>query len=238
MLGVATLTLGSSTAMAIRTQTQYSNPSVALGGKISAISGFSYGVRQCLPSGFLSSSLGIQICNLFLSSKQVPSLSSFTTAVAAVESDQLSSSGSSNQDEATKCHFVVANAKFMLDEEEHFQEVLFERRRLYSERNIERDFWLVVEPKFLDRFPNITKRLKRPAVALVSTNGPWITFMKLRLDRVLQESFEANSLEEALASNPANLEFEKPEKWVAPYPKYESGWWKPFLPSEQKEANV
>lgn len=55
-------------------------------------------------------------------------------------------------------------------------------------------------------------------------------FMKLRLDRVLQESFEASSLEEALASNPVNLEFEKPDKWTAPYPKYEFGWWEPFLP--------
>lgn len=77
--------------------------------------------------------------------------------------------------ERKKYHFLVANAKFMLDEEEHFQEQMFERRRLYEERSMEPDFWLVVEPKFLDKFPNITKRLKRPAVALVSTNGPWIT---------------------------------------------------------------
>ncbi|KAK4351643.1 hypothetical protein RND71_030956 [Anisodus tanguticus] len=54
-------------------------------------------------------------------------------------------------------------------------------------------------------------------------------FMKLRLDRVLQESYEADSLEEALACTPASLEFVKPEKWTAPYPKYESGWWEPFL---------
>lgn len=72
-------------------------------------------------------------------------------------------------------HFVVANAKFMLDEEEHFQEQLAERLRLFGERNQEQDFWLTIEPKFLDKFPDITKRLKRPAVALVSTNGPWIT---------------------------------------------------------------
>ncbi|KAG5598386.1 hypothetical protein H5410_029756, partial [Solanum commersonii] len=132
--------------------------------------------------------------------------------------------------ERKKYHFLVANAKFMLDEEEHFQEQMFERRRLYEERSMEPDFWLVVEPKFLDKFPNITKRLKRPAVALVSTNGPWITFMKLRLDRVLQESYEADSVEEALACTPVSIEFEKPEKWTAPYPKYESGWWDSFLP--------
>ncbi|KAG7035328.1 hypothetical protein SDJN02_02123, partial [Cucurbita argyrosperma subsp. argyrosperma] len=66
-------------------------------------------------------------------------------------------------------------------------------------------------------------------------------FMKLRLDRVLAESYEADSLEQALASNPTNIEFEKPEKWVAPYPKYEYGWWEIFLPPVTKteaEAKV
>ncbi|RZC82640.1 hypothetical protein C5167_045424 [Papaver somniferum] len=72
-------------------------------------------------------------------------------------------------------YFLVANAKFMLDEEEHFQEQMVERLRLFKERNMEQDFWLAIEPKFLDKFPQITKRLGRPAVALVSTNGPWIT---------------------------------------------------------------
>jgi ATP phosphoribosyltransferase len=71
-------------------------------------------------------------------------------------------------------YFVVANAKFMLDEEEHFKEQLYERLRHFGERNREQDFWLVIEPKFLDKFPDITKRLKRPAVALVSTDEPWI----------------------------------------------------------------
>ena len=70
---------------------------------------------------------------------------------------------------------MVANAKFMLDEEEHFNELLYERRRNFGERNREQDFWIVIEPKFLDKFPGITKRLNRPAVALVSTDGPWMT---------------------------------------------------------------
>lgn len=81
----------------------------------------------------------------------------------------------SMQQESNKYYFVVANAKFMLDEEEHFRELLFERLRYYAERNKEQDFWLVIEPKFLERFPNITRRLQRPAVALVSTNSTWIT---------------------------------------------------------------
>ncbi|KAF5782277.1 putative Ycf54-like superfamily protein [Helianthus annuus] len=62
--------------------------------------------------------------------------------------------------------------------------------------------------------------------------------MKLRLDRVLQESFEAESIEEALASNPVNLEFEKLDKWVAPYPKYEFAWWDSFLPPTAQNQQV
>ncbi|XP_050287696.1 uncharacterized protein LOC126726473 [Quercus robur] len=226
MLSVTSLSLGSRASMVIQvptpTQTQHSGASAfSLGkGSTSRRSGY------CSPLGFLS---------LGNSSSCTTLSSSVKTAVAAVDSDQLSSSNTADKEQANKYYFVVANAKFMLDEEEHFQELLSERLRLYGERNKEQDFWLVIEPKFLDKFPNITKRLRRPAVALVSTNGLWITFMKLRLDRVLSESFSAESLEEALASNPTNLEFEKPENWVAPYPKYESGWWKPFLPPGLKE---
>ncbi|KAH7864071.1 hypothetical protein Vadar_025383 [Vaccinium darrowii] len=161
---------------------------------------------------------------------------SVKTAVAAVDSP--GPAEKMQQQTSTKYYFLVANAKFMLDEEEHFQEQLFERLRYYGEQNKEQDFWLVIEPKFLEKFPKITRRLKRPAVALVSTNGTWITFMKLRLDRVLLESFEADSLEEALAYNPVNLEFEKPENWVAPYPKYESGWWERFLPPGSAKHNA
>ncbi|CAN6325329.1 unnamed protein product [Urochloa humidicola] len=157
----------------------------------------------------------------------------------AVDSDQQGSPEPPEQEKKPKTyHFLVANAKFMLDEEEHFQEQLAEKLRLYGERGMEQDFWLVVEPKFLDRFPNITKRLKRPAVALVSTDGNWITFMKLRLDRVLQDKFDAESVEEALVSNPVELNFEKPEKWTAPYPKYESGWWEPFLPPKSSNGTA
>ncbi|XP_051132358.1 uncharacterized protein LOC127252279 [Andrographis paniculata] len=152
------------------------------------------------------------------------------TAVAAVDSSDPIEKEEEASSGRKQYHFVVANAKFMLDEEEHFQELMAERLRLFGERDKEQDFWLVIEPKFLDKFPNLTKRLKRPAVALVSTNGPWITFMKLRLDRVLQDSFEADSPEEALASDPVELKFDKPENWTAPYRKYEFGWWEPFLP--------
>ncbi|KAL5170620.1 hypothetical protein HKD37_11G032288 [Glycine soja] len=231
MLGVATLTLGSSTTMVAQNHAQQHATTLASanGNRRHSVSNRTHSLPMSLVSPTNQSFT-------FLSSFKEPTHARpFTTAVASVDSDQLDSSDPPTKNEATKYYFLVANAKFMLDEEEHFQEQLFERLRLFGERNQEQDFWLVIEPKFLDKFSNITKRLKRPAVALVSTNGPWITFMKLRLDRVLSDCFEAESLEEALAFNPTDLKFEKPEKWVAPYPKYESGWWKPFLPPVQTE---
>ncbi|CAA7392951.1 unnamed protein product [Spirodela intermedia] len=161
-----------------------------------------------------------------------------SSRAVALDSDQLGSSPPLAEAKPIKYYFLVANAKFMLDEEEHFQEQLSERLRLFGERGREQDFWLVIEPKFLDKFPNVTKRLKRPAVALVSTDAPWITFMKLRLDRVLAESFESDNLAEALASTPVDLHFEKPQNWVAPYPKYESGWWERFLPPRSSESEA
>lgn len=215
MLGMGTLTLSSPTTMVAQT-TLTSSKKLILSNR-----------THSLPMSLLSPT-----------NQNFKKHKPFITAVSSVQSDNVGSSDApATKSEFTKYYFIVANAKFMLDDEEHFQEQLFERQRYYGERNKEQDYWLVIEPKFLDSFPDFTKKLRRPAVALVSTNGPWITFMKLRLDRVLSGSFEADSLEEALASNPTKLEFEKPAKWVAPYPKYESGWWETFLPSGQKEVN-
>lgn len=75
----------------------------------------------------------------------------------------------------TSYHFLVANAKFMLDEEEHFQELMRERLRKFGEDGRQQDFWLVIEPTFLQAFPDYKQRLNRPAVALVSTDSVWIT---------------------------------------------------------------
>ena len=67
------------------------------------------------------------------------------------------------------------------------------------------DFWIVPEPAWLDaRFPAEAKKVGRPCVALVSTNTYWMTFMKLRLDRVLVIKLEESkgmTKEEALKSN-------------------------------------
>lgn len=72
----------------------------------------------------------------------------------------------------------MANAEFMLHDvqNEAFAEQLRERVRLFGEKGRARDFFLVCEPQWLDaRFPDEATRVRRPCVALVSTDKIWIT---------------------------------------------------------------
>lgn len=92
----------------------------------------------------------------------------------------------------TTYHFVAASERF-LTEEEPLAEVLKERRRHYSEKGKEIDFWLVRQPAFLNapEMVSIRNQVPKPAAAVVSTDANFITFMKLRLEFVLEGSFEA-----------------------------------------------
>lgn len=79
-----------------------------------------------------------------------------------------------------KWYTLVANAEFMLHDvqNEAFAEQLRERRRLYGEKDMKQDFFLVSEPTWLDKqFPEDAKKVKRPCVALVSTDKIWITYV-------------------------------------------------------------
>ena len=100
-------------------------------------------------------------------------------------------------------HYVLASQKFLL-EEEPFEEVLKERIRNYQEKNKEIDFWLVKQPAFLEapEFQEIKAKCPQPAVAVISTNKQFITWLKLRLEYVLTGEFEAPSatIPDAIAS--------------------------------------
>jgi hypothetical protein len=128
---------------------------------------------------------------------------------------------------------VVSNADFLFNDvqNESFAEQLRERVRFFNDRGWTRDFWIVPDPVWLDeKFPGEAKRVRRPCVALVSTNSSWITFMKLRLDRVLQLHLGNMSKEDALKSKGQIPEFRPPTSGYAPYNRYSNGWWEPFLP--------
>ncbi|KAL0051124.1 hypothetical protein WJX82_002406 [Trebouxia sp. C0006] len=108
---------------------------------------------------------------------------------------------------------------------------------LLLERDTEVNFFLVSEPAWLDeKFPEKAKQVRRPCVALISTDQQWITFMKLRLDRVLKLELGEVTPEEALKSLAPVPDF-KPlnqtvKNYTAPYPPYKPGWWQQFEPKE------
>lgn len=91
-------------------------------------------------------------------------------------------------------HYVLASQRFLL-EEEPFEEVLRERIRDYHEKEKEIDFWLVKEPAFLNapEMAEIKAKCPQPAVAVISTNPQFITWLKLRLEYVIRGEFEAPS---------------------------------------------
>jgi len=57
-------------------------------------------------------------------------------------------------------------------------------------------------------------------------------YMKLRLDRCLRFDLGSIPDSEALAVGGKVPEFQKPEKWTAPYPGYTPGWWEKFYPKQ------
>jgi hypothetical protein len=134
-------------------------------------------------------------------------------------------------------YFLVANAKFMLFEEEQAMELLREKRRFLKEKEMPQDFWLVPQPEFLSSMPDIDKRVLKPCCALVSTDELWILFMKLRYDRVLMGSFKGPAdVKKALTTKGGDPlavvpKFDVPADWAknVPYPKYSNDWFHIFL---------
>ncbi|MGF1568115.1 MAG: MgPME-cyclase complex family protein [Nodosilinea sp.] len=91
-------------------------------------------------------------------------------------------------------YYAVASEKFLL-EEEPLDEILKERRRHYQEQEQELDFWLVRSPAFLaaPELAMVKANCPQPAVALVSTNKTFITWLKLRFEYVATGEFHAPS---------------------------------------------
>jgi hypothetical protein len=100
-------------------------------------------------------------------------------------------------------HYLLASRHYIL-EEEPTEEVLKERTRYYQEQEKAIDFWLIHQPAFLEA-PEMTAlkaKCPQPAVAIVSTDQQFITWLKLRLEYVIVGEFQAPSstIPEPLAS--------------------------------------
>ncbi|MFK0735632.1 MAG: MgPME-cyclase complex family protein [Gloeotrichia echinulata GP01] len=91
-------------------------------------------------------------------------------------------------------YYVLASQKFLLHEEP-IDEVLKERTRYYHEQEKEIDFWLINQPAFLEApdLAQVKPKIPQPAVAIISTNPQFITWLKLRLEYVGTGEFQAPS---------------------------------------------
>jgi hypothetical protein len=91
-------------------------------------------------------------------------------------------------------YYVLASRRYIL-EEEPTEEVLRERTRHYQEQEKELDFWLIHQPAFLEapEMAAIKAKCPQPAVAIVSTEQSFITWLKLRLEYVITGEFQAPS---------------------------------------------
>ncbi|MEO1094226.1 MAG: MgPME-cyclase complex family protein [Cyanobacteria bacterium J06638_28] len=91
-------------------------------------------------------------------------------------------------------YYLLASQKFLL-EDEPLEEVLRERRRHYQEQEKEVDFWLIKQPAFLEspELGDVKAKCPQPAVAIISTDTTFITWLKLRLEYVLTGEFKAPS---------------------------------------------
>ena len=123
-------------------------------------------------------------------------------------------------------YYCVANADFMLNDEnnEHFPEILRERRRFFKEKSKPQDFWIVPNPAFLDAMPDVKKKIRQPCVAVVTTDKVWNDFVKLRMDRVYKGGVEGavcDILKSSAAIDPNA--FPAPTNWTAPYSQVRRG---------------
>mmetsp|Transcript_17900 Transcript_17900/g.45117 ORF Transcript_17900/g.45117 Transcript_17900/m.45117 type:complete len:212 (-) Transcript_17900:483-1118(-) len=165
----------------------------------------------------------------FAAPAPVAARSTVTRAAAAP-----AAASSAGKTETKRWYALVASADFFFNDpqNESMAEQLRERVRFFTETGRDRDFYIVPEPKWLDaKYPEQAKLVKRPCVALIGTDKHWITFMKLRLDRVVKIDLpESMSDSEVLAVGGQVPEFPAPAKWTAPYARYTPGWWEVFFP--------
>jgi Protein of unknown function (DUF2488) len=91
-------------------------------------------------------------------------------------------------------HYALGSQRYIF-EEEPTDEVIKERTRYYGETGQEIDFWVVPQPAFLEapELATIKGQCPQPAVAIISTNPQFITWLKLRLEYVHVGEFPAPS---------------------------------------------
>ncbi|MDX1977649.1 MAG: DUF2488 family protein [Pseudanabaenaceae cyanobacterium bins.68] len=104
-------------------------------------------------------------------------------------------------------YYFIAASRSFLCEQEPLSESLRERRRNYSDRGKEIDFWLVEQPNFLDlpAFAKLKSVIPQPAAAVISTDPKVIRWLKLRLEFAATGEFDSADLADPLGSSAVGL---------------------------------
>mmetsp|Transcript_1443 Transcript_1443/g.2711 ORF Transcript_1443/g.2711 Transcript_1443/m.2711 type:complete len:196 (-) Transcript_1443:707-1294(-) len=128
----------------------------------------------------------------------------FSVNVSASATDSPVKSAQSSTQQQTY-HYVLGTESYLVHgDQEPLFEILDERRAYYKRKNLDLDFWLVVDPAFLKapEFADQRKRVPGKPAAVISTNESFITFLKLRLEYVEKGKFVAPSpsIPDAIAS--------------------------------------
>nr|YP_009295560.1 conserved hypothetical plastid protein [Mastocarpus papillatus]AOL58044.1 conserved hypothetical plastid protein [Mastocarpus papillatus] len=93
-------------------------------------------------------------------------------------------------------YFAVASQNFLLYEEP-IEEILRERTDYYKGINKDIDFWLITNPNFINlpQFKSIKAQLINPCAAIISLDGQFIQWLKLRIGFVAIGNFESQLLQ-------------------------------------------
>ena len=91
-------------------------------------------------------------------------------------------------------YFSIASKNFLM-KEEPIEEILRERTDYYNRINKDIDFWLVINPKFinLNEFAQIKAQLISTPAAIISLDKQFIEWLKLRIGFVAIGNFESES---------------------------------------------
>nr|WDA98858.1 hypothetical protein SCTW_076 [Sciadococcus taiwanensis] len=79
-------------------------------------------------------------------------------------------------------YFAAASKKFLVTEEPT-EEILRERTQYYLNNNKAIDFWIVDNPKFLQKkeFLEFASKIPKPLTVIISTDKRFIDWIKLRI---------------------------------------------------------
>nr|YP_010986069.1 hypothetical protein NDC12_pgp149 [Polyopes affinis]WOL36987.1 hypothetical protein [Polyopes affinis] len=92
-------------------------------------------------------------------------------------------------------YFAIASQNFLVNEEP-IEEILRERTSYYKRINKDIDFWLILNPNFINlpELSSVKQQIMGQSAAIVSFDRKFIKWLKLRISFVVTGDFQSQSL--------------------------------------------